>query len=96
VALPNIMDTIPLTRVKKEGGNLAIELELRDILELNIPKFDVLGLDTLDFIAEMLKPRGIDLSTAMRQLDAELQKLTDQDVADLLLFAQMYPYGISS
>lgn len=100
VALPDIAETIPLTRVKKEGGGgLAIELELRDILELNIPKFDVLGLDTLDFIAEMLKPRtsvseGIDLPAAMKQLDWELHQLSDQDISDMLVFARLYPYGI--
>ncbi len=99
VALPNIAETIPLTRVKKDGPGLAIELELRDILELNIPKFDVLGLDTLDFIAEMLKPRtsvseGVDLPAAMKQLDWELHQLSNDDIADMLLFARLYPYGI--
>lgn len=99
VALPNIAETIPLTRVKKDGPGLAIELELRDILELNIPKFDVLGLDTLDFIAEMLKPRtsvseSIDLPGAMRELDWELHQLSNEDIADMLLFARLYPYGI--
>ncbi len=99
VALPNIADTIPLTRVKKDGGGLAIELELRDILEMNIPKFDVLGLDTLDFIAKMLEPRtsaseGIDLPAAMRELDWELHQLSNQDISDMLVFARLYPYGI--
>jgi uracil-DNA glycosylase family 4 len=108
VALPDIVETLPLTRVK--GGGRAIELELKDLLALNLPKFDILGLETLDYIAEMLRgqvlaeaPPGTVYSTkelnlkivqAMRELDKELHKLTDDDIRDLLLFARIYPYGI--